>query len=88
MIPPPFCATLDSAPKDALIMLSSLAMRYTFHSMSVYSERFGSKLFVYPDAGEALQKELVTRFNAEQVIVRRGTLEDVFLRLTGRDLRE
>ncbi|MCE9582901.1 MAG: ATP-binding cassette domain-containing protein, partial [Planctomycetes bacterium] len=51
-------------------------------------ERFGSKLHVYPEAGEALHKELVTRFNVEQVIVRRGTLEDVFLRLTGRDLRE
>lgn len=51
-------------------------------------ERHGDRLYAYPDAGEALQRELVTRFNAEQVIVRRGTLEDVFLRLTGRDLRE
>ncbi|KAF0245230.1 MAG: ABC-type multidrug transport system ATPase [Planctomycetota bacterium] len=51
-------------------------------------ERFGDRLYVYPDAGEALQRELVTKFNADQVIVRRGTLEDVFLRLTGRDLRE
>ena len=51
-------------------------------------EKFGSKLYAYPEGGEALQKELVTKFNVEQVIVRRGTLEDVFLRLTGRDLRE
>lgn len=51
-------------------------------------ERHGDRLYAYPDAGEALHRELVSRFNAEQVIVRRGTLEDVFLRLTGRDLRE
>ena len=51
-------------------------------------EKVADKLFVYPEAGDVFQRELAGRFTLDQVIVRRGTLEDVFLRLTGRDLRE
>ncbi|MBI2921133.1 MAG: ABC transporter ATP-binding protein [Planctomycetes bacterium] len=51
-------------------------------------EKVADKLFVSPEAGDAFQRELEGRFKLDQVIVRRGTLEDVFLRLTGRDLRE
>ena len=58
-------------------------------SRGIPAERVADKLFVYPDeAGEILHRELTSRFQIDQVIVRRGTLEDVFLRLTGRDLRE
>jgi lipooligosaccharide transport system ATP-binding protein len=51
-------------------------------------EKVSDRLFVYPESADALQREILSRFKVDQLIARRGTLEDVFLRLTGRDLRD
>jgi lipooligosaccharide transport system ATP-binding protein len=48
----------------------------------------GHRLIVYSGDGEALYREVTQRFCAGECLLRPATLEDVFLRLTGRELRE
>ncbi len=48
----------------------------------------GHRLIVYTGDGEDLYREITRRFCAGECLLRPATLEDVFLRLTGRDLRE
>jgi lipooligosaccharide transport system ATP-binding protein len=48
----------------------------------------GHRLIVYADDGEGLYREIARRFCGGECLLRPATLEDVFLRLTGRDLRE
>ena len=52
------------------------------------TERLADRLFVYTDHGNEVYRDLASRFQADQLLLRHGTLEDVFLRLTGRELRE
>ncbi|GAA2759825.1 ATP-binding cassette domain-containing protein [Actinopolymorpha rutila] len=53
------------------------------------SERLPDRLLLYTDDGDALARLVPSLApNAEAVLVRRGTLEDVFLHLTGRGLGE
>ena len=46
----------------------------------------GDSLYFYGDSGAALQDD--TSLNGYEIIRRPGNLEDLFLRLTGRNLRE
>ena len=48
----------------------------------------GHRLIVYAEDGEGLYREITQRFCGGECLLRTATLEDVFLRLTGRDLRE
>ena len=48
----------------------------------------GHRLIVYADDGEELYREITQRFCGGECLLRPARLEDVFLRLTGRDLRE
>jgi lipooligosaccharide transport system ATP-binding protein len=51
------------------------------------SEVLADRIILYTDDAEATQHELTSRdIHPEQVLVRRSTLEDVFLKLTGRRL--
>ncbi|HEX6147393.1 MAG TPA: ABC transporter ATP-binding protein [Acidimicrobiia bacterium] len=51
------------------------------------SEVLADRVILYTDDAEATQRELTARdIHPEQILVRRSTLEDVFLRLTGRSL--
>jgi lipooligosaccharide transport system ATP-binding protein len=43
---------------------------------------------IYSDNGETLYRELLAEHCREGCMLRPATLEDVFLRLTGRELRE
>jgi lipooligosaccharide transport system ATP-binding protein len=52
------------------------------------AEEAGHRLIISTDGGEELYRELTRRFCAGECLLRPATLEDVFLRLTGRDLRE
>ena len=57
----------------------------TFHERSARPDR----VLLYADDGEAAAVEAHARgLQPEQVLVRRSSLEDVFLRLTGRSLIE
>lgn len=51
-------------------------------------EDLGSRMIVYCRDDEPLFQEINRRFCRENCILRTASLEDVFLRLTGRDLRE
>jgi lipooligosaccharide transport system ATP-binding protein len=51
-------------------------------------DALGHRLLVYAGAGEELFREITRRFCTGECLLRPATLEDVFLRLTGRDLRE
>jgi lipooligosaccharide transport system ATP-binding protein len=51
------------------------------------TEVLADRVIVYTDDAEGTQHELNTRdIYPEQVLVRRSSLEDVFLKLTGRSL--
>jgi lipooligosaccharide transport system ATP-binding protein len=51
-------------------------------------ERTVDALYIYTDDAEEVVNDVVSRFDVKDYIVRNATLEDVFLRLTGRGLRE
>jgi lipooligosaccharide transport system ATP-binding protein len=64
-------------------LLASLDGHYASHEVA------DERLLLYADDAEALLASIDhERFPCERSIVRRATLEDVFLRLTGRSLRE
>jgi lipooligosaccharide transport system ATP-binding protein len=68
----------DGQKDDAVLKMDGLAQR---------SEILADRVLLYTDDAEATQQGLHSRgINPEQVLVRRSTLEDVFLRLTGRGL--
>jgi lipooligosaccharide transport system ATP-binding protein len=48
----------------------------------------GSRVILYMSDAAHQNRNLVKQFCAEKCIYRNSTLEDVFLRLTGRELRE
>ena len=49
-------------------------------------ERHGSRLFLYTDRGEE-GFQAIAPYPAGEKVLRRATLEDLFLKLTGRELR-
>jgi lipooligosaccharide transport system ATP-binding protein len=51
-------------------------------------EDLDQRLVVYSNDGESLYRELIVEHCREGCMLRPATLEDVFLRLTGRELRE
>jgi lipooligosaccharide transport system ATP-binding protein len=52
------------------------------------AEMMGDRAFIYSNNGEQDYRELSEGFRVDQCLLRRGNLEDVFLKLTGRELRE
>lgn len=51
-------------------------------------EEVGERLYFYPQDGEGIERALEDRFPLQERLIRRATLEDVFLKLTGRALRD
>ena len=51
-------------------------------------EEVGDRLYFYPGEGDHIERMLEERFPQQERLIRRATLEDVFLKLTGRALRE
>jgi lipooligosaccharide transport system ATP-binding protein len=51
-------------------------------------EEVGDRLYFYPRDGEGIERALEERFPGQERLIRRATLEDVFLKLTGRGLRD
>ncbi len=63
------------------------AMAPRLEGVANSSEVLADRVILYTDDAEATQDELTARdVHPEQVLVRRSTLEDVFLKLTGRRL--
>lgn len=57
------------------------------HGLSGRVEEVGSRLYYYPQE-EHVERLLEQRFPHQERLIRRATLEDVFLKLTGRALRD
>ena len=70
------------------IMAPGRNVRDVLQEKSVAFEDLGHRLIVYHRDGEELYRELIAGECREGCMLRPATLEDVFLRLTGRDLRE
>ncbi len=51
-------------------------------------EEVGDRLYFYPRDSDGVERLLEARFPDQERLIRRATLEDVFLKLTGRALRE
>ncbi len=51
-------------------------------------EEVGDRLYFYPREGDHIERVLEERFPQQERLIRRATLEDVFLKLTGRALRD
>jgi lipooligosaccharide transport system ATP-binding protein len=51
-------------------------------------EEVGDRLYFYPRDSDGVERLLEDRFPGQERLIRRATLEDVFLKLTGRALRE
>ena len=58
----------------------------TFDGRVARIEKLPDRMLLYTDDGDALVPVAHERLNPQSVLVRRSTLEDVFLRLTGRTL--
>jgi ABC-type multidrug transport system ATPase subunit len=54
----------------------------------VKHDDLGGRIIVYAEANGTLQSEVREKFCSGACLFRTGNLEDVFLRLTGRELRE
>ena len=52
------------------------------------AEEIGDRLFFYPEDADAAERLFESRFPAQERVLRRATLEDVFLKRTGRALRD
>ncbi|NTW17854.1 MAG: ATP-binding cassette domain-containing protein [Syntrophaceae bacterium] len=66
----------------------SEALKALMQSRSLSYEDLGHRLIIYVDDGNALYHEISKDYCREGCIMRMATLEDVFLKLTGRELRE
>lgn len=58
------------------------------HKVGATVEEVGDRLYVYAEDCHALEKEIVSRFAVRERLIRMTNLEDVFLKLTGRGLRD
>ncbi len=54
----------------------------------VWQENFGHRLIIYTAGEHDLYRDICKRFNNKECMLRSASLEDVFLILTGRELRE
>lgn len=66
----------------------SESVRGFVKSNSFNHDDLGHKLIIYINRGEELFNTIRSEYCSESCLLRMATLEDVFLRLTGRDLRE
>ena len=63
-------------------------LRAFVKTLPIESEDLGHRLIIYGQGRDELFHEIGNRFCKEGCLLRMATLEDVFLRLTGRELRE
>ncbi|MFA7059228.1 MAG: ATP-binding cassette domain-containing protein [Pedobacter sp.] len=63
-------------------------LRMALKEKGVVFEDVGQRLIIYSNDGENLYRDLLSEHCREGCMLRPATLEDVFLRLTGRELRE
>jgi lipooligosaccharide transport system ATP-binding protein len=70
------------------VVAPSVDLRRMLQEKGLPYEDLGQRLVIYSIDGEALYRELLNGHSRDGCMMRPATLEDVFLRLTGRELRE
>jgi lipooligosaccharide transport system ATP-binding protein len=63
-------------------------LRNFIHERDVKHDDLGGRIIIYAETDGELEKEVREKFCTASCLFRTGNLEDVFLRLTGRELRE
>jgi lipooligosaccharide transport system ATP-binding protein len=63
-------------------------LRNFIEARKIEHDDLGDRIIIYTEARGALESEIREKFCRETCLFRTGNLEDVFLRLTGRELRE
>lgn len=63
-------------------------LRNYVKSKNMRHDDLGERIIIYTEAHGMLEEEIREKFCMESCLFRAGNLEDVFLRLTGRELRE
>ena len=89
---------VEGAPRDLIrqhvgdsvieVVAACEGLRRMISERGLPHEDLGQRLVIYSDNGETLYRELLSEHCREGCMLRPATLEDVFLRLTGRELRE
>jgi len=89
---------VEGAPRDLIrqhvgdsvieVVAACEGLRRMIAERGLPYEDLGQRLVIYSGNGEALYRELLAEHCREGCMLRPATLEDVFLRLTGRELRE
>jgi lipooligosaccharide transport system ATP-binding protein len=64
------------------------ALRSYINARGLQHEDFGHRMIIYEGNGGSLYHEISKHYCKEGCVLRMATLEDVFLKLTGRELRE
>jgi lipooligosaccharide transport system ATP-binding protein len=70
------------------VLAPAAPLREYIRQQELEYEDLGHRLIIYSSEGDALYHRLVDSYCREGCTLRQATLEDVFLRLTGRELRE
>ncbi|GAB6050104.1 ATP-binding cassette domain-containing protein [Hydrogenophilus islandicus] len=86
----PYVVEIDaaaSAPERLATLEAQLTAALTA-AAPLRFERVGETLFCYCHADPTAALELIARDATARAVVRRGNLEDLFLKLTGRELRD
>ncbi len=63
-------------------------LRHYIRERAIRHDDLGERMIIYTEANGELEHDIRKRFCVEACLFRAGNLEDVFLRLTGRELRE
>jgi lipooligosaccharide transport system ATP-binding protein len=56
--------------------------------LKVETQREGERLFIFTDKPEELQEQLMREVKLKETVIREASLEDLFLKLTGRGIQE
>lgn len=56
--------------------------------INVEHQSEGERIFLFTDKPEELQTQLMSRLRLKETVIREASLEDLFLKLTGREIRE
>jgi len=74
--------------KDVLELVCKEDVTSFLKNMKLEVERFFDRLYVFTEEPEKVLSKVSKKFEIETSLIRRASLEDVFLKLTGRGLRE
>jgi hypothetical protein len=58
------------------------------NNVKVETQREADRIFIFTNEPEELQRRLMDKFKLRETLIREASLEDLFLKLTGRGIQE